>query len=58
VWYEKRYHRFYAPLTAGVLTPDPGDHQLPPSRRAKLDRLYQALDEALSRLAKHLGMAA
>jgi hypothetical protein len=58
VLYEKLYQRFYAPLTAGVLTPDPGDHHVPQSRRAKLDRLYEALDEALSRLADHLGMAA
>jgi hypothetical protein len=45
-------------LTAGVLQPDPADAQLPPSRRAKLDRRYQALDQALARLADHFGFAA
>jgi len=58
VLYEKLYHRFYAPLTAGVLQPDPADNHLPQSRRAKLDRLYQALDQALARLADHFGFAA
>jgi hypothetical protein len=58
VLYEKLYHRFDAPLTAAVLEPDPADTHLPQSRRAKLDRLYQALDQALARLADHFGFAA
>jgi len=58
VLYEKLYHRFYAPLTAGVLEPDPADNRLPQSRRAKLDRLYTTLDQALGRLAEHVGFAA
>jgi hypothetical protein len=58
VLYQKLYHRFYAPLTAGVVTPDPADSHLPQHRRAKLDRLYSAIDQALARLADHLGLVA
>jgi hypothetical protein len=58
VLYLKLYHRLYAPLTAGILTPDPADDRLPSRYRDKLDRLYLAVDQALIKLEQQLGIAA
>jgi hypothetical protein len=58
VLYQKFYHRLYAPLTAGILTPDSADGPVPNRRRAKLDRLYQAVTEALNKLTEQIGIAA
>jgi hypothetical protein len=46
----KRFHRIYAPSTAGTLDPVPWDDRLPPERRAPLDRLDVAVDCALNQL--------
>lgn len=58
VLYQKLYHRLYAPLTAAILTPDAADGPLPNRGRAKLDRLYQAVSEALNKLTEEIGVAA
>jgi hypothetical protein len=58
ILYLKLYHRLYAPLTAGILAPDPNDNTLLTHRQAKLDRLYVAVDQALEKLAEHVGIAA
>jgi hypothetical protein len=58
VIYCKLYQRLYAPLVAGVLDPFAGDVRVPPSRQAKLDRLYRAVDQALQRLSEHVGLSA
>src|SRR5207302_7173222 len=55
VLYQKLYHRLYAPLTAGLLDPVPSDNQLPRSRKDKLDRLYEAVGQALQRLSEGVG---
>jgi hypothetical protein len=58
VLYLKLYQRVYAPLTAAVRDPVPADQQVLQRRRTVLDRLYAAVDQALDRLATHLGLAA
>jgi hypothetical protein len=58
VLYQKLYHRLYAPLTAGILTPDATDESIPKRRQAKLDRLYQALSDTLNKLTQEVGVAA
>jgi hypothetical protein len=45
----KLVDRLCAPLTAGLLSPVPGDAALPRQKRSLLDRLYQALTTALDR---------
>ncbi len=55
VLYLKLFHKIYAPLTAGVLEPIPGDDRLPPERRGRLDRLYAAVDRALHQLCEQVG---
>jgi len=54
----KLYRRLYAPLTAGILTLDPSDARLLKRHQAKLDQLYKAVDQALTRLQQRLGIAA
>jgi hypothetical protein len=56
VLYLKLFHKVYAPLTAGTLAPVNGDQRLPPERRALLDRLYTAIDQALHQLSTHIGL--
>jgi hypothetical protein len=58
VLYQKLYHRLYAPLTASTLEPVAADHLVPRSRKAKLDRLYEAVDKALRQLSAGVGIAA
>jgi hypothetical protein len=58
VLYQKLYHRLYAPLTASTLEPVAADNLVPGSRKAKLDRLYQAVDKALQQLSAGVGIAA
>lgn len=58
ILYCKLYHRLYAPLMAGALDPFPNDAHLVHRRRAKLDRLYNAVDKALAQLTKHIGLSA
>jgi hypothetical protein len=56
VLYQKLYHRLYAPLTASTLEPVETDERVLPSRKAKLDRLYEAVDKALRRLGEGVGI--
>jgi hypothetical protein len=58
VLYLKLYQRLDAPLTAAAREPVPADHEVRNNRRSVLDRLYVAVDQALDRLATHLGLAA
>jgi hypothetical protein len=58
VLYQKLYHRLYAPLTASVLEAVATDNLLPGARKAKLDRLYEAVDRALQQLSEGVGIAA
>ena len=58
VLYQKLYHRLYAPLTASTLDPVAADNLVPNSRKAKLDRLYEAVDKALRQLSAGVGIAA
>jgi hypothetical protein len=58
VVYLKLFHKLYAPLTAGLLAPFPGDTTLPDDRRSQLDSLYAAVDRALQALCDHIGLRA
>jgi hypothetical protein len=58
VLYQKLYDRLYAPLTASTLEPVAGDNRVLNSRKAKLDRLYEAVDKALRELSEGVGIAA
>jgi hypothetical protein len=52
----KLFDRVYAPLTAGLLHPVPGDADLPRHKRSLLDRLYQRINDGLDRLLHALGL--
>jgi hypothetical protein len=54
----KLYQRLYAPLVAAIRAPAAADNTVLSSRHTKLDRLYKKVDEAIARLATHVGMAA
>jgi hypothetical protein len=56
VLYCKLYHRLYAPMTSALLAPIQPDYLLPNHRRAKLDRLYTALDQSLQKLTDYFGL--
>jgi hypothetical protein len=58
VLYQKLYHRLYAPLTASTLEPVATDNLVAGARKAKLDRLYEAVDKALRQLSEGVGIAA
>jgi hypothetical protein len=58
ILYLKLYQRLYAPLTAGICAPDPADQAVLSHRQTKLDRLYVAVDQALQKLADHVGIPA
>ena len=58
VLYQKLYQRLYGPLTAGILDPVAADACVPGSRRARLDRLYAAVDQALQKLSAGAGLVA
>jgi hypothetical protein len=58
VYYLKLYHKLYAPLTAAILDPVPGDNRVLSNRQTKLDRLYVAVDQALQKLTDYLGIKA
>jgi len=53
----KLFDRVYAPLTAGLLAPVPGDIGLPKPKRSRLDQLYQRITDSLDRLLSALGIA-
>jgi hypothetical protein len=52
----KLFERIYAPLTAGLLRPVPGDHKLQQQRQSQLDRLYQRVVDDLDQLVSALGL--
>ena len=52
----KLFERVYAPLTAGLLKPFPGDHQLARDKRSELDRLYQRIVDDLRDLLLAVGL--
>ncbi len=58
VVYLKLFEKLYAPLTAGLLAPFPGDTQLPPEKTTQLDRLYRAVAQALDNLVEGVGLKA
>ena len=52
----KLFERIYAPLTAGLLSPLPGDHRLQQNKQSQLDRLYQRLIDDLDNLIRAVGL--
>ena len=58
VVYLKLFEKIYAPLTAGILEPVPGDGRLPTSRTDQLDKLYAAVVAALDNLVAAVGLKA
>src|SRR5947209_4356104 len=48
----KLFERIYAPLTAGLLKPFPGDRNLVEEKRCALDRLYQRVVDDLNDLLR------
>jgi hypothetical protein len=58
IFHLKLYQQMYAPLTAAICDPVAADHEVLKRRQTKLDRLYVAVDQAVHKLAHHLGMAA
>jgi len=54
----KLFERIYAPLTAGLLQPFSGDHQLQRQRLSQLDRLYLRVVDALDDLVQAIGLKA
>lgn len=52
----KLFEKIYAPLTAGLLKPFPGDRKLAEEKLAELDRLYQAVTDDLNRLVHAVGL--
>ena len=54
----KLFERIYAPLTAGLLRPFPGDRNLQPRKRSQLDRLYQRVIDDLENLVHAVGLKA
>ena len=53
----KLFDRVYAPLTAGLLQPIPGDAALPQHKRSPLDHLYRRVADSLDHLLRALGLA-
>ncbi len=54
----KLFERIYAPLTAGLLQPFPGDTQLHQHRLSRLDKLYQTVVTSLEQLLQAVGLRA
>jgi hypothetical protein len=52
----KLFERIYAPLTAGLLKPFPGDRKLAEEKRCTLDRLYQRIVDDLDELLRAVGL--
>jgi hypothetical protein len=52
----KLFEKIYAPLTAGLLAPFPGDRPLPDEKRCTLDRLYQRICDDLDALLRAVGL--
>jgi hypothetical protein len=58
VMYLKIFEKIYAPLTAGLLKPFPGDKELASKRVTRLDKLYRAVVKALDNLCTAVGIKA
>jgi hypothetical protein len=56
VLFLKLFERVYAPLTAGLLKPFPGDRKLAQEKRCELDRLYQRIADDLNTLLRTVGL--
>lgn len=52
----KLFEKVYAPLTAGLLRPVPGDRKLQQQRQTQLDRLYQRIADDLDQLLSAVGL--
>ena len=52
----KLFERVYAPLTAGLLRPVPGDRKLHQQRQTQLDHLYQRIADDLDQLLNAVGL--
>jgi len=52
----KLFDKIYAPLTAGLLHPFPGDRNMTPDRLHQLDKLYQSVAAALDELVAAVGL--
>jgi len=52
----KLFDKIYAPLTAGLLHPFPGDRTITDDRLHQLDRLYQSVAAALDELVTAVGL--
>ncbi len=58
VVYLKLFEKIYAPLTAGLLEPFPGDARLSREKITQLDKLYLAVTQALDHLVEAVGLKA
>ena len=56
VLFLKLFDKIYAPLTAGLLHPYPGDRTMTPDRLYQLDKLYQSVAAALDELVAAVGL--
>ena len=52
----KLFDKIYAPLTAGLLHPYPGDRTMTADRLHQLDKLYQSVIAALDQLVAAVGL--
>jgi hypothetical protein len=52
----KLFDKIYAPLTAGILHPYPGDRAMTQERLHQLDKLYQSVTSALDQLVAAVGL--
>ena len=52
----KLFDKIYAPLTAGLLHPYPGDRTMTDDRLHQLDQLYQSVAAALDELVTAVGL--
>ena len=52
----KLFDKIYAPLTAGLLHPYPGDRTMAADRLHQLDKLYQSVTAALDNLITAVGL--
>ena len=53
----KLFDRVYAPLTAALLNPVPGDASSPETQTVPARSLYQRITDSLDRLLRALGLA-
>jgi hypothetical protein len=58
VLYLKLFQKIYAPLTAGLLDPQPADQDVPDNAITRLDKLYRAVTAALDKLIEAVGLRA